>query len=169
MRAALSPLLVLLVSAPAVASDITWDNYAAFSSDGLLFAYVEGEAPGQLLRWVSTTTNTIERTSQLGGSDKSTAALSELKEEGLPAPTVTVKIPKQVSAEIRDGLIYVLFSGMPAAKPFKPFADRVTTTADGVTVAAVSADGKRVAVKITGHIGATGAATPEYHVVSLFE
>lgn len=144
-------------------------RYEGFSPDGLVFVYAELGAAGPQLHWLSSTTNTIEKTMPLLTPEQRDAALAALQDDGMPQVGTIAMVPPQVSAELREGQVQVLFGPMPGGKPFKPFAEQRGLTPQETQVVAVTKDGKRAAVRTTGRGGDAGALFTEYRVVSLFE
>lgn len=147
------------------------DHYRGFSADGLLYAYTEHSAGAgvPVLAFVATTTNTIERTVPLASKQAREEVAADLAEERFPKPGVKQEVPGIVRVELREGLVQVLFSGMPAAQPFRPWGGQAGLKPTGVEVVALSRDGKKAAIRITGSGGGEFGAPPDHRVVTLFE
>lgn len=156
---------------PSVEQLAALDTYVGFSADGLLFAYSQMSAGAGLpvVSLQSSTTNTIEKVVPLAGMTARKALIGELDAEGFPRPGVPVKLPAEVTATLRDGLVHVMFGQVPATKPWKPFASLPGVEATGARVVAVSPDGQRVAVKVTAKGGGEFGPEAEFVVVKLFE
>ena len=143
-------------------------GYAAFSSDGLVFAYAR-EVNGALgMEWLSSTTNTVEKALALDTPAAREKAAAELADEGFPKPGSRSGVPPMIAVALREGQVVVTFGGMPAGKPFKPFPSDPDAVPQTVTVAAVSRDGKHVGVRVAGNKGDAGTVI-QHRVVTLFE
>jgi hypothetical protein len=147
------------------------DHYRGFSEDGLLYAYTERSSGAgvPVLSFVSSTTNTIERAVPLSSKQVREEVAADLAEERFNKPGAPLAVPGIVSAEVRGHLVQVLFSGMPAAKPYEPWGGQAGLEPTSAQPVAVSRDGKRVAIRTTGTGGGEFGAPPEHRVITLFE
>lgn len=149
-------------------------DYTGFSADGLLYAYtiLSSGAGLQVVTFVSTTTNTVEKTVPLENDDVRRQVIAEMDEEGFPRPGAQPAVPKEIGAKILDDdQIIVTFGGAPAGSPFKPFTKSPGLRPHTALVTAVSRDGKLAAVRVigSGTSGTEFGQPVEHHVVKLFE
>jgi hypothetical protein len=146
------------------------DSYAGFSRDGLVLAVAQFSAGAGLpiMLFISTTTNTVEKSVAIESGAVREKLAKELSEEGFPRPGVPPKIPPMVVAQLVDEGVVVTFSGIPASRPFKPFDGKMK--AGKVSIVALSKDGQRVAVRVTSKAAPTefGVAS-EVRAVELFK
>lgn len=147
------------------------DHYVGFSSDGLAFASSEYSSGAGLpiLTVISSTTGTVEKTVPLDSMDTRRRLVAELAEDGFPPPGTREPIPSEITAQIDAGQVVVRFGPVPAARPIKPFAGMQGITPTKVDVVAVSKDGKRVALRISGQGGGEFGPPVEHRVVELFK
>lgn len=158
-------------NAPGAAELAALDDYAAFSQDGLLFAYTQMSVGAGLFvaNVMASTTNTIEKTVLLEDDATRRAFVAELDAEGFPRPGHVPKVPSEVTASLRDGKAQVSFGPAPAAKPWTPFASTPGIVAARVEVVAVSPAGDRAAVRSSAPDQGEFGPPVEYRIVTLFE
>ena len=143
------------------------DGYAAFSVDGLAFAFAApSEGAGvPVLSFVSSTTQTVERSVALSGKESKLGVARELVAGGFPRPSELKPVPPVLGAKVEDGKVQLSFSGMPASTPV---AAEQGAKVKSASILAVSADGKKVALKLT--LRGTGEfAGTVVRIVPLFE
>jgi len=144
------------------------DTYAAFSIDGLAVAFAAPSAGAgvPVLSFVSSTTQTVERSVAIADAASRKAVAKELAAAGFPRPSEVKPVPEIIGTKVEDGKVQVTFSGMPAATPFG--ASDAGATITGAKAIAVSPDGKKLALELT--LSGTGEfAGRVVRVVSLFE
>lgn len=148
------------------------DRYVGFSADGLAFAFAQfSDGAGlNIISFQSATTNTIEKSVPLATAAARAQVASELAEDGFPKPGTAPRIPAAVGVRVVDGKVAVTFSGMPAGRPFDPFADVPGAKIGTAEVAAVSNDGRRAAIRCVSEKPITEFGPARlYRVVNLFE
>jgi hypothetical protein len=149
------------------ASTASLDNYAAFSNDGLLFAWaLSGSPGGSVLHFIAVTTGTEEKTVPLDTPAHRQEASSALTEAGLPPPGTPSDKARPLGAEVKDGRVVLTFGGVPASKTYEPFGGAAKV--DKVAVIATTKDGKHAAVRIEGTPVKGQGSVVEYHVFPLF-
>jgi len=175
LRVALPPPEPEVWTGPLSAADLrALDDYRAFSADGLLFASVDFStgAGVHVLSFRATTTGTVEKTVALASERVRREELEELREEGFPRPGRVPRVPSNLAAVARDGTVFVTFSGMPAARPWRPFpavGGAAGAPLESVAVVAVSRDGKHAAVRAVSGPHTEFGRMVDYHVAALFE
>lgn len=154
------PIVDAGTAAPTAPSAQQLDNYVGFSSDGLAFAYGQVREGLHALQIASSTTNTVERMILLDNDAHRAEALKTLKDDGFPGADETPSIPKELAVTVDGPTVRLTFSGLPVG------AVKASPTTTKAEVAAVSADGKRAAVRITSE--AAGQPVVEFHVFPVF-
>lgn len=145
------------------------DRYAAFSQDGLVYAFVEEQDGIRTLHYVAVPTETVEKIAPLLTLDVRNHVAAELAAEGFPAPgepasTPGGAIPGGMEAVVRGEEVHVVFAGMPAGRPFRAFEDRHGVSPTSASLVAVSPDGDVAAVRVGSKAGEV-----EHRLVRLFE
>lgn len=171
---AASPTPAATPTPPSVHELAALGDYAGFSADGLLYAYtvLSSGAGLQVVTFVSTTTDTVEKTVPLENDAVRRQVIAEMDEEGFPRPGRQPEVPKQIGARILENdQVIVTFGGAPAGSPFKPFKKSPGLRPHTAEVTAVSLDGKLAAVRVigSGTSGTEFGQPVEHHVVRLFE
>lgn len=145
------------------------DRYAAFSQDGLVYAFVEEQDGFRTLHYLAVPTETVEKVTPLLTPDVRNHVAAELAAEGFPAPGEPASmpgsaIPGGMQAQLRGSDVHVMFAGMPAGRPFRAFEERPGTAPVSATLVALSPDGGVAAVRVEAKNGAS-----EHRLVRLFE
>lgn len=145
------------------------ERYAAFSEDGLAYAYAEPSGGAPSLFVISVPTRTVERVLPLASPADRQLAAGELSGDGFPPPAERPEVPSMLTAQAENGTVRVLLGGMPASRPTRLSFDGAEARIRSARVLAVSRDGRQVAVRVVADGGAAGEERVEHLVLPLFE